>query len=273
MIRINIPWIIEVVSAVDALDGLEAEKGIGENLFPLMTAQFRLEAVYSSVYSDFLLASRQKADELYREIKKHTENFAKNSESVITGYEVVAVQNIKHVFKTVFLAELATVPSFIVTAKAGYDINKLIEIGTVIFPGNLSEKVPEALTDAKEAAKALAFELPTSCGFHVFRVIESVLKRYWDEATGGKQRPKLETLGSYAKALEESGNGDVKIVESVKQIAKLHRNPLIHPEVILTVEESIGLIGIAHSVLAAMLSTLPNAPRTTGAPASQEPEV
>jgi hypothetical protein len=48
-------------------------------------------------------------------------------------------------------------------------------------------------------------------------------------------------------------------------MTKLHRNPLIHPEVILTVEEAIGIIGMARSVIAMMLQSLPDVPTTTGA--------
>jgi hypothetical protein len=64
--------------------------------------------------------------------------------------------------------------------------------------------------------------------------------------------------------------GEKRIVEAIKQMTKLHRNPLIHPEVILTSEEAIGIIGMARSVIGAMLATLPDAPGTTGAP---KPEV
>ena len=46
---------------------------------------------------------------------------------------------------------------------------------------------------------------------------------------------------------------------------KLHRNPLIHPEVILTVEEAIGIIGMARGVIAMMLQAMPDVPTTTGA--------
>ena len=56
-----------------------------------------------------------------------------------------------------------------------------------------------------------------------------------------------------------------------KQMTKLHRNPLIHPEVILTVDEAIGIIGMARSVIGAMLQVLPDEPPTTGAPPSATP--
>jgi hypothetical protein len=129
-------------------------------------------------------------------------------------------------------------------------------------------KAPEVEKDAKEAGRALAYELATACGFHTFRIVESVVRRYWDAVSDGEERPKLQTLGTFASLMDARKIGDEKIVESLKQLTKLHRNPLAHPEVILTVEEAIGTVGMARSVLAMMLQVLPDAPQTTGAPAS-----
>jgi|SRR6266850_4075872 hypothetical protein len=72
----------------------------------------------------------------------------------------------------------------------------------------------------------------------------------------------------FAAELERQQLGDPKVVEAIKQMTKLHRNPLIHPEVVLSTEEAIGIIGMARSAMAAMLAALPDVPSTTGAPAS-----
>jgi hypothetical protein len=165
--------------------------------------------------------------------------------------------------KTVFLAELSTLPSFLVTGKEGYDLTILIEHGTRLFPGTLAAKVPEAVRDAREVGKAIAFELSTAAGFHIFRVVEAVLKRYWDHVSSKTARPRLETIGTYAAALEDNTFGDAKVWESLKQLGKLHRNPLIHPEVILDVGEEIEILGISRSVIGAMLKVMPDVPTTT----------
>jgi len=90
-----------------------------------------------------------------------------------------------------------------------------------------------------------------------------LLKRYWDQVSANAERPKLETIGNYASEMERLKFGDRKIIESLKQLAKLHRNPLIHPEVILDVGEEIETLGISRSVVGAMLRTLPEIPTTT----------
>jgi hypothetical protein len=55
----------------------------------------------------------------------------------------------------------------------------------------------------------------------------------------------------------------LKVRAVIKQIADLYRNPLIHPEVVLTMEDAVGIFGISRSAMAAMLSVLPDLPLTT----------
>ena len=141
-----------------------------------------------------------------------------------------------------------------------------------MFPADLVTKVSEAVFDAKEAGKCLAYEVPTACGFHVFRVTESVLRKYYAHVTGGAAPPKVRSLGVYVNALKATKKGDEKILAALKQMTDLHRNPLIHPETVLTVDEAIAIFGIARSAITAMLSALPVVPPTTatvGAPPSQ----
>lgn len=156
-------------------------------------------------------------------------------------------------------------PIYIVAKKDNFDVNLLIETGIRLFPSAIVAKVPEVEKDASEVGRALAYELPTACGFHTFRVTESVVRRYWDIVSEGKERPKLQTLGNFAAEMEKQKIGDEKVIEAIKQMTKLHRNPLIHPEVILTVEEAIGIIGMARGVIAMMLQAMPDVPTTTGA--------
>ena len=61
-----------------------------------------------------------------------------------------------------------------------------------------------------------------------------------------------------------AGCGDEIILSTLEQMAKLHRNPLIHPEAVLTMDEAISTIGIARSAVTAMLQVLPILAPTTG---------
>ena len=268
MMRISIPWVLDVIEGMDELNMLAAKSTVLEAFLTLFTAQSKIEAIYDqSVYGGYLRASRQAASEIHTEIEQYlsAQDWEKK---VFSEWEVASLKTKKNNLKTVLLAELQVTPTYLVSLKDNFDVILLVENGVRLFPPNLLDKAPETEKDALEVGRALAFELPTACGFHTFRVTESVVRKYWDVAAKGKARPKLETLGTFAAELERQEFGDAKTVEAIKQMTKLHRNPLIHPEVIFTVEEAIGTIGMARSVLAQMLAALPDVPKTTGAPAS-----
>jgi hypothetical protein len=67
----------------------------------------------------------------------------------------------------------------------------------------------------------------------------------------------------YLRAIKQTNKGDDKILAALEQMTDLHRNPLMHPEVILTPDEAIATLGIARSVITAMLAVLPVQPPTT----------
>jgi hypothetical protein len=255
---------LDVVEAIDRLSSIKQDRPQKDHRWSLLNAKNQLEALFGqSIYGPYLRISRQRGGELYRSIDLM---LAADEESQVTELDEWWINHNKEQFRTVFMSELSTVPSFLVGAKESYDVNTLLDNGHKLFPAALLSKVPEATRDAQEVGKALAYELATACGFHIFRVTECVIKRYWDFVSGGADRPRLETIGNYSKEMDDRKIGETKIIESLKQMAKLHRNPLIHPDVILTVEEAIDTLGIARSVIGAMLRVLPEVPPTTALP-------
>ena len=264
VIRISLPWMMGVMSAIDQLGSIAANDLISKHWYSLFNAKSQIETLFTqSIYSSYLRISREKANVLHSLLEAMLNAHNSDHNKVISESDLWNLNYERNQFKTVFLSELSTLPSFLVVAKESYDVNLLIDEGTKLFPASLLKKAPEAVPDAMETGKALAFELGTACGFHVFRVTEAVLKRYWDDVSSGAKHPNLQTIGSYAAEMEKKNYGDKKVIESLKQLARLHRNPLIHPEVILNVDEAIETLGIARSVIGAMLRVLPDVPPTT----------
>jgi hypothetical protein len=153
--------------------------------------------------------------------------------------------------------------SYFVTQKGGFDTVSLLAFGENLFPPDLVSKVPEAIFDCREAGKCLAYELPTSCGFHVFRATETVLRKYYLQVSGSKTLPKVRSIGVYLNAMTQKKVGDEKVIFSLRQMADLYRNPLIHPDAVLTQEDAIGVFGLARSAISGMLSVIPVMPLTT----------
>lgn len=262
--RISMSWLVEATTSIERLKSIEPTQVISKHDWILFSAKNQIESLFAqSVYSSHLRISRDKASDLHERIAQFLQHIQDDSAALVDENELWMLKYSVDQFKTVFMSELSTLPSFLVGEKEGYDINRLIDDGSKLFPPSLLLKVPEAHADAMEAGKALAFELATSCGFHIFRVTESVLKSYWSHVSVNAKHPYPRTIGKYVEVLEKGGFGDKKLIESMKQLAKLHRNPIAHPEIILSVEEAIDTLGIARSVVGIMLKAIPEAPLTT----------
>jgi hypothetical protein len=265
MIRISLPYIWSLAQELEPLANLpEKDVPAIDVLIPLFTANNALQTLSGSLFGPYLRTSFALAQQLSTLLISVTANtdYSRN----VSQFELWQIRQTFGQYKTALLAELGTFNSYFVTAKGPYDMFSLLAFGENLFPADLASKVPEAIIDIKEAAKALCFEVPTACGFHTFRATESVLRRYYSLETGGAAAPRIRNIGVYLHALKQAKKGDPKILASLKQMADLHRNPVIHPEVVLTTEEAIAILGIARSVVTAMLAKLPVIPPTTSTP-------
>jgi hypothetical protein len=274
MIRISLPYIFNLNNQMEGITTLPDSDALYKEVWIKMyIAEAAVEALTTnSLYAPYLRTSFAAAEVFLATVKEHTSK-PYDDDRIITQYEFYAVKQAYGNYKIALLAELGALGCFFVSQKGGFDTVSLLSFGENLFPSELIKKVPEASFDAKEAGKCLAYEVPTSCGFHVFRVTESVLRRYYAHVTGGAAAPKVRTLGVYVHALRTAKKGDEKILAALKQMTDLHRNPLIHPEAVLTIDEAIAILGIARSVITAMVNVLPVVPPTTGTatPASPSP--
>jgi hypothetical protein len=171
-----------------------------------------------------------------------------------------SVRNLKEKyreFEHVLNATLQMSSMYYVSPKGGYNTQYLTDMGELIFPKELGVKVPNAVADIKQAARCIAFELPTAAGFHLHRANESVLRVYWDNVTDGKERPEEGNMGIYLGELNKLNKGKKSVREHLKSIKDFHRNPLMHPEQSLeTVEEAIGLLAAIRCSIGYMLTEI-----------------
>jgi hypothetical protein len=165
-------------------------------------------------------------------------------------------------FETVLAAELQMVDTYFVDQKGAYSTPDLIERAQIVLPvAVLTVLSPTAVEDVKQAGRALVFDLPTAAGFHILRATESVLRDYFVAVTG--KAPGKRTWGALVAGLRK--RGDAKVLAAVDQIRDLHRNPLMHPEVVLTEPEALSVFGMAQSAIVAMASEI-SKKRVTGLP-------
>lgn len=160
-------------------------------------------------------------------------------------------------FENALLSEAAMADVYYVLEKEPYSTLSLATKGETLFPPQTIEKVPEATADLQAAGQCIAFELPTAAAFHILRATEAVLRRYWASVAGNVPKPKLRTVGVFLAALRKHELGDNKVIAALGQMNELHRNPTIHPDENLNLDEAIALLGIANSVVASMLKVIP----------------
>jgi hypothetical protein len=228
----------------------------------LYIAEYALKELnHSTVYAPYLRSSSPFARDLLGHIQQQTNH--EDLDRTVQSHELWFIKSSFDEYKTALLAELGSLNSYFITQKGSHDTYSLLMYGESLFPSDIATKVPEAKFDCCEAAKCLAFEVPTACAFHVFRAVESVLRRYYASATEGKAAPKSRNLGVYLAAMKQKNFGNPKVLAALKQLIDLHRNPLIHPEAVITVDEALAIIGISSSLMTAMLAELPSAQLTT----------
>lgn len=144
-------------------------------------------------------------------------------------------------FLVSFQDELDRVPIFTVTPKGNMDIRKLAGEISKGFPKSTMEVMNDFVRhDIDHSGKCLAFDLPTSSGFHILRAVETCAKAYVHAATGQLPGIKNRNWGEYIDQLKKAGAHED--VTDLLRILKAKRNPLMHPYDNLDVDEAISLL-------------------------------
>jgi hypothetical protein len=166
--------------------------------------------------------------------------------------------------ETILLGEFAIQPTYHVWPKRAYNVETLVAKGEQIFSEEVRKELQkEELYDAREAGRCLAFEIPTAAAFHIFRFAESLLRRYYEVVVGTLPKLKARNWGVYIKNLRACG-ADEKILLLLEQIKDTHRNPVIHPDEKMSLEQALSLIGIIDSAMTPMVADMKRRRETTG---------
>ena len=156
-------------------------------------------------------------------------------------------------FQVVLAAELQTFAAYQISQKGIYSTPDLIDRADNVFDEPTREALSDATrNDVNQAGRCLALDLPTASGYHVMRAAEAVLKTYCTVFEG---KPKGRGWNAYVNALKKT-TASPKTLAVLDQIRDLHRNPVAHPEIVLTMDEAIQLFGIAQSAILSMVGDI-----------------
>jgi hypothetical protein len=114
----------------------------------------------------------------------------------------------------------------------------------------------EALDEIDESGKCLAFDRGTASAFHILRSLEIVTKDYIAK-TGVPMPPQNGcNWGEYIKVLRDN-NKPNEISDLLQIIKDNYRNPIMHPEDSVSMDEALGLFNLCQSAIDVICSNIP----------------
>lgn len=286
MLRISGHYLYQIGANLHPLTNLGEHNSRGEARYALSNAQTWLNNVISAHELFRLRACFAKGSELRSAIEQHLSEIQAAVDGEVAGsppgdsaaawqqpigwLTAYWLRTSAQEFETLLAAELSIADLYAVMPKRGFDTTALAERGAEIFPAELVKKVPETGKDAAQAARCLAFELPDAAAFHLHRIAELVMRRYYDVVSSGKPRPERRNIGAYIDALKNAGVKDKKILSALAGLANFHRNPLLHPDETLdSIDDAIALFGAINTIVTYMLKALPPEPLELTPPPSE----
>lgn len=193
---------------------------------------------------ELLPRSTEKATAMKEQVEKWLTSFAQG----VRGGGVFVETMARGVdgFLVTLQDELDRIPMFTVTEKGNMDIRKLAATISSGFPEATMELLNDFVRqDIDHSGRCLAFDLPTSSGFHILRAVETCAKAYVHAATGKLPPIKNRNWGEYIFQLETAHAHEDVI--AILRILKAKRNPLMHPYDNLDIDEAISLLCLCQA--------------------------
>jgi hypothetical protein len=156
-------------------------------------------------------------------------------------------------FESLLLKELRDLPLFSVGDKGNLSTEKLIDGSSSGYSSSTLSLLDDFVKrEIDESGRCLAFNRPTACGFHIFRAVEICLKAYVLAAMGALPKMSQRNWGEYIAQL--TGAGATSDLIDLLRILKTKRNPLMHPQDSLDVDEAIGIFCICENAIGVIIS-------------------
>lgn len=247
MQKINLGYFHEFARGVGWLQLVEPDISIDDTLCTVLNRVHAL--LYDRMTNQLvpLSTSKQVTAELIQAITGITSRQGNGEKT--NEQDAQAVSAALQKFETVFLAELSLLDAYFVSQKGLYSTNSLIEQADVSIPDTIRKQMSqETVKEIKQAGRCLAFELPTASAFHILRAVESVMQDYFKELVGSLPIKQIRNWGAFIKNLQ-SNSANPKIIANLEQIKDNYRNPIVHPDAVVEMEDAMSLFSLCQSAL------------------------
>lgn len=169
-------------------------------------------------------------------------------------------------FEVALLEELRGFMAYIPSQKNAYSTRILVERADESLPPLVLNKMTKGIRkEIGESGKCLVFDLPTAAGFHILRALELVIHEYYLVVCEPPDRKPLDNWGAYISELRKHDIGDISVKEAIaliQQVKDNDRNLIMHPERVLSSDDSLVLFDIAKAAMSKMAEKLPIIQRT-----------
>jgi hypothetical protein len=264
MIELDVYYFFWLATSVQVLDRIERSKPLAYYAESLFWARKGLESLQGDVGRAFPETARHAADllvEINRILPPRIEDTPNLSLPISEGQrERLATKG------TVLFSTLKT------EGKRSFVLK--VEDQRCLSSHTLMEKVEncfsqeswnalgdDAKRDLGECGRCLALERYTAAGFHALRGVECAIRQYILLLTGSL--PHKRDWFNYIKTLTDNG-ADPNLTTVLDNIRSLDRNPLMHPEHWLDVDDAVGTFTICQTAIARLAAGITKANTAKG---------
>ena len=170
---------------------------------------------------------------------------------VVREVDVEVIRQFIQTFETLLQDELGKLPIFCCEDEqiGNLSVDKLLKGGSKGYPQKTRTHLTTlCLSEIDEAGKCLVFERSTAAGFHMLRSVELTIREYLLAVPNFVMPPlNRQNWGEYLKLLKDNNAGK-EVTDHLHNIKDNYRNPLMHPEDTLELDEAVSLFGVAQSM-------------------------
>lgn len=213
-------------------------------------ARCALSTFCGELLEKFLPSSTGQAEYLRKVIDDVVFQRLKGDEALILGSGLGVIQKGIRQFETVLEDEIQKAPIFCLDRIGNLSTDSLLDGAHKGYAPEVVCVLTQACKDEiDEGGRCLAYERATASGFHLLRSVEITVRQYLSSVPGFVM-PSLrrQNWGEYIKLLHDH-NAERVAVDTLHNIKENYRNPLMHPEDTLQLNEAISLFAVCQSMI------------------------
>jgi hypothetical protein len=249
----NLNIFFQLGAALQDLVDLHTGMPMGDILMKVQLPERWLHAFLEQTREMEIQESRDSAKRLLESLSKVCDvtalhkglDFGRN----LSNLELSEIWQYEAEFNAAFDREYRYLDVFTVTPIALYDTRRLLRDPEAKFSERVRSILPaQFIEDLKQAARCLAFEIPTGCAFHICRATESLILKYYEVLSGHGWTFAKRDWKIYIEQLGVTG-APRKITDRLDEIRQFDRNAYAHPETNVALEEAPVLFELCAGVV------------------------